>query len=88
MFSPSPQPLIARLNRCVAGWANDFCLGTITKAYRQVAAYLSHRVRQWLVRKRKEQGSKRARYSDQYLHDTLGLLRLRRRPNRYSWASA
>ncbi len=79
---------IARLNRCVGGWANYFCLGTVTKAYRQVAAYLSHRVRQWLVRKHKEQGSKRSRYSDTYLHETLGLLRLRRRPNRVSWANA
>jgi group II intron reverse transcriptase/maturase len=80
--------LVARLNRCVGGWANYFCLGTTAKAYRQVAAYLSHRVRQWLVRKHKEQGSKRSRYSHHYLHDTLGLLRLRRRPNRVSWAHA
>jgi RNA-directed DNA polymerase len=79
---------IARLNRCVDGWANYFCLGTITKAYRQVTAHLCHRVRQWLVRKRQEQGSKCSRYSDTYLHETLGLLRLRRRPNRYLWANA
>ncbi len=80
--------LVARLNRCVGGWANYFCLGTTAKAYRQVSAYLSHRVRQWLVRKHKLQGSKRARYSHQYLHDTLGLLRLQRRPNRVLWANA
>jgi RNA-directed DNA polymerase len=79
---------IARLNRCVDGWANYFCLGTITKAYRQVVAYLGHRVRQWLVRKHRGQGSKRSRYSDTYLHQTLGLLRLRRRPNRVAWANA
>lgn len=84
----SSEELIVRLNRCVGGWANYFCLGTITKAYRQVAAYLSHRVRQWLVRKHKEQGSKRSRYCDQYLHETLGLLRLRRQPNRLLWAKA
>ena len=80
----SETELIARLNRCVGGWANYFCLGTTTKAYRQVTVYLQHRVRQWLVRKHKLQGSKRSRFSDQYLHDTLGLLRLRRRPNRGS----
>jgi RNA-directed DNA polymerase len=78
---------IARLNRCVDGWANYFCLGTITKAYRQVTVYLRHRVRQWLVRKRQEQGSKRSGYSDTYLHETLGLLRLRRRTHGYSWAT-
>jgi hypothetical protein len=52
-----------------------------------VAAHLSQQVRRWLIRKRKKQGSKRARYSDLYLHETLGLLQLRRRPNRYSWAT-
>ena len=78
---------IARLNRCVGGWANYFCLGTVTKAYRRVAAHLRHRVRQWLVRKHHAQGSK-PRYSDTYLHDTLGLLRLQRRPNRVSWTNA
>jgi hypothetical protein len=75
-------------NACVHGWADYFCLGTVAKAYDLVAAYLCHRVRQWLVRKHKEQGSKRSRYSYQYLHDTLGLLRLRRRPNRVPWATA
>jgi len=84
----SEAELVTRLNLCVGGWANYFCLGTVTKAYRQVTAYLGHRVRQWLVRKHKEQGSKRSRYSFTYLHDTLGLLRLERRPNRISWATA
>ena len=84
----SSVTLVASLNRCVGGWANYFCLGTITKAYRQVTAYLHHRVRQWLVRKHKLQGPKRSRFSYQYLHDTLGLLRLQRQPNRYSWANA
>jgi len=84
----SEAELVVRLNRCVGGWANYFCLGTTAKAYRLVAAYLSHRVRQWLVRKHKEQGSKRSRYSHQYLHETLGLLRLQRRPNRFLWANA
>ena len=84
----SEGELVARLNRCVGGWANYFCLGTITKAYRQVTAYLQHRVRQWLVRKHQEQGSKRSRYSYQYLHETLGLLRLQRRANRVLWARA
>lgn len=75
------------LNRSVGAWANYFCLGTITKAYRQVTGYLHHRVRQWLVRKHKLQGSKRSRYSATYLHGTLVLLRLQRRANRVSWTT-
>jgi RNA-directed DNA polymerase len=80
--------LVTRLNQRVAGWANYFCLGTITKAYRHVTAYMRHRVRQWLVRKYQLQGSKRSRFSYHYLHETLGLLWLRRPPNRLLWANA
>jgi RNA-directed DNA polymerase len=84
----SPQELIGQLNRCVRGWTNYFCLGSVTKAYRHVTAYMRHRVRQWLVRKYKLQGSQRSRFSYQYLHETLGLLRLERRPNPFPWANA
>jgi RNA-directed DNA polymerase len=84
----SPQELVRRLNSCAGGWANYFCLGTVTKAYRHVTAYMEHRVRQWWERKYKRRGSRASRFSYQYLYDTLGLLRLERRPNRYPWANA
>jgi hypothetical protein len=79
--------LVGRLNRVLRGWANYFCLGTVTKAYRKVTAHACHRLRQWLVRKHPVQGSKWARYGDRYLHDTLGLLRLQRRPLHLSCAN-
>jgi group II intron reverse transcriptase/maturase len=84
----SPEELVVKLNRSVGGWANYFCLGTVTKAYRHVTAYMHHRVRQWLVRKYKLQGTKASRFSYQYLHETLRLLRLQRRPNTFPWANA
>jgi group II intron reverse transcriptase/maturase len=80
--------LVGRLNRVLQGWANYFCLGTVSQAYRRVAAHVCHRLRQWLVRKHKVRGSQWARYADQYLHKTLGLLRLRRRPPNLSCATA
>src|SRR6266545_2492065 len=78
--------MVGRLNRVLRGWANYFCLGTVTKAYRRVNAHACHRLRQWLRRKHPRQGSKWARYSDRHLHATLGLLRLQRRPLHYSCA--
>src|SRR5271154_1159166 len=72
--------LVGKLNSLLRGWANYFCLGTVSKAYRSVTAHVCHRLRQWLVRKHKVRGSQWARYADQYLHDTLGLLRLQPRP--------
>ena len=80
--------LVGRLNQLMRGWANYFRLGTVTKAYRKVTAHACHRLRQWLVRKHKVQRSKWTRYGDRYLHDTLGLLRLQRRPANFSCASA
>jgi RNA-directed DNA polymerase len=70
--------LVGRLNSRMRGWANYFRLGTITAVYRKVTAHACHRLRQWLVKKFKVQRSKWTRYSDHYLHETLGLLRLRR----------
>jgi group II intron reverse transcriptase/maturase len=72
--------MVGRLNRLLRDWANYFCLGTVTKAYRKVTAHACHRLRQWLMRKHQGQGPKWARYSDRHLHETLGLLRLQRRP--------
>jgi RNA-directed DNA polymerase len=80
--------MVGRLNRVLRGWANYFCLGTVTKAYRKVTAHACHRLRQWLVRKHRVRGSRWSRFSDQYLHETLGLLRLQRRPYNPSCAKA
>jgi group II intron reverse transcriptase/maturase len=71
--------LVGRLNHLMRGWANYFCLGTVTKAYNAVTAHVCYRLRQWLRWKHKWQGWQYARYTDAYLHDTLGLLRPRRR---------
>jgi hypothetical protein len=79
--------LVGRLNSLLRGWAHYFCLGTVTQAYRRVTAHACHRLRQWLMRKHQVQGSQWARYSDRYLHDTLGLLRLQRRPLNFSCAN-
>jgi RNA-directed DNA polymerase len=81
------EEMVGRLNRLLRGWANYFSLGTVTKAYRKVTAHACLRLRQWLVRKHKMQGSKRPRYGDRYLHATLGLLRLQRRPRHLSCAN-
>jgi group II intron reverse transcriptase/maturase len=72
--------MVGRLNRLLRGWANYFCLGTVTKAYRRVTAHACHRLRQWLMWKHRVRRSKWARYHDRTLHETWGLLRLQRRP--------
>ena len=72
--------MVGRLNRVLRGWSNYFRLGTITAAYRKVTAHACHRLRQWLVGKHRVRGSRWTRFSDRYLHEELGLLRLQRVP--------
>ena len=68
-----------RLNRMLVGWANYFCLGPVSKAYRAVDRHTGRRLRQWLCRKHKVQGRGSSRYPDEYLYQELGLVRLRLR---------
>jgi hypothetical protein len=80
------EEMVERLNRLVGGWANYFCLGTVTAAYRKVTAHVCYRLRQWLARKYRVRGSGWSRFSDHYLYTVLGLLRLQRRPAGFSRA--
>jgi len=79
---------VARLNRVLRGWANYFCLGPVSKAYRAVDAHARNRLRQWLCRKHKKRGRGTSRYPDEYLYETLGLVRLPALTRRFPWAKA
>ena len=80
---------VARLNRMMVGWANYFCLGRVTQAYRHVTQHAAKRLRRWLRDKHKVRGQRgTSRYSDQYLHETLGLVNLEQHRRSRSWANA
>jgi hypothetical protein len=79
---------VAKLNRMSSGWANYFCLGPVSKAYRTVDAYARHRLRQWLCAKHKVKGEGTTHFPDEYLDRTLGLIRLQSRPRNFPWANA
>ena len=80
--------VVAQLNRMLVGWANYFCLGPVSKAYRAVDAHTRHRLRQWLCAKHKISGQGAGEYPDTTLHETLGLVRLSRRTRSLPWANA
>ena len=79
---------VARINRKLEGWSNYFRLGPVSKAYRAVDRHTANRLRQWLRRKHKVQGRGTARYSDAYLYQKLGLLRLQAQTRNFAWAKA
>jgi group II intron reverse transcriptase/maturase len=80
--------VVHRLNRLLVGWANYFCLGPVSKAYRALDAHATDRLRRWLCRKHKARGSGHTRYPDEYLHAHLGLVCLATRTRNFPWANA
>ena len=81
--------MVHALNRKLLGWSNYFCLGPVNSAYRAVDQHTRYRLRQWL--RRKQQGRNRPgvmTYPDEYLYETLGLVRLEGRTRNFPWAKA
>jgi group II intron reverse transcriptase/maturase len=79
---------VARLNRLLLGWSNYFCLGPVSPAYRALDRHCRHRLRQWLCAKHKVRTRGTSRFTDQYLYDELGLIRLSARTKSFPWAKA
>jgi RNA-directed DNA polymerase len=81
------EALVVRLNQEVIGWANYFCLGPVSKAYRAVERHTRRRLRQWLCAKHQMPGAGTARYPDDTLHEAFGLVRLTQRTASFPWAT-
>jgi group II intron reverse transcriptase/maturase len=80
--------VVAKLNRKLTGWANYFCLGPVSPAYRAINSHATQRLRRWLCKKHKVQGKGTKRYPNQYLYEQLGLINLPARPRDLPWAKA
>jgi len=78
--------LVEVLNRKINGWANYFCLGPVSSAYRAVEQHTCRRLRQWLCVKHKEQAGGNTRFPQQALHQKFGLVRLTTRTASFPWA--
>ena len=86
--SLDPAMIVAQLNRMMSGWANYFCLGPVSTAYRAVDSYAKTRLRLWLRTKHKLSGRANGMFPDTYLYGALGLVRLDRRTRNFPWAKA
>src|SRR5262245_48043115 len=78
--------VVTSLNRLTVGWANYFCLGPVSKAYRAVERHTRQRLRWWLCAKHKVPGVGTARFPDDALYEKFGLVRLTRRTASHPWA--
>jgi hypothetical protein len=77
---------VERVNRKLTGWANYFCLGPVSQAYRAIDAYTSARLRRGLCGKHQRAGRGFQRYPDSDLYEHLGLVRLAPRTQSLPWA--
>ena len=82
------QTVVGTLNRMMIGWANYFCLGPVSKAYRAVERHARKRLRQWLCAKHKLDRPATKQYPDADLHAVLGLVRLTTRTHSLPWAKS
>jgi RNA-directed DNA polymerase len=82
------EALVSQVNRKLVGWANYFSLGPVSKAYGTIDQYTMYRLRRWLRVKHKVRNTGKSRFSNEYLHDELGLVWLCKRTRDLPWANA
>jgi hypothetical protein len=80
--------VVAKLNRTMIGWANYFCLGPVSKAYRAVESHARRRLLQWLCAKHKLVWPAANRFPEASLHEVLGLVCLSKRTRNLPWATS
>ena len=82
------EQVVGTLNRMMVGWANYFCLGPVSKAYRAVEQHARKRLRQWLCAKHKVCWPATKQFPDAALHQVLGLVQLTQRTRNLPWANS
>jgi hypothetical protein len=68
--------VVREVNRKLRGWGQYFSIGTLEGAYRSVDRYTESLLRKFLVRRHKVPGRGTRPFSNRYLYEDLGLVRL------------
>jgi len=82
------EVLVSKLNRKLVGWSNYFSLGPVSHAYRAIDQYTMRRLRRWLCKKHKVRNTGKLRFTQDYMHEQMGLVRLATRTQNFPWAKA
>ena len=86
MLGLRPEDVVKRLNRMLIGWANDFSLGPVRKAYRAIDHYAAPRLRRRLCNKHKVSNTGARDFPYEHLYGNLGLVQLQ--PSAHNLPSA
>jgi RNA-directed DNA polymerase len=83
-----PEIVVKKLNQRMNGWANYFCLGPVSKAYRAIEKHAERRLRQWLCAKHEVAYPATKKFPSGSLNTKFGLIRLSERTRNFSWAKS
>ena len=72
----TPKDKVVRLNRLLRGWCGYFDQGPVMETYDLIRRYVDRRLRHWLLRRTGKSGRGFGQFSQDYLHETLGLFRI------------
>ena len=84
----SEDEMVVELNQVLRGWANYFCLGPVSEAYRKINSHVRYRFRRWWETKHKTRASGPRWYWSPWLEKKFGLLQLKWDPSRLPQAKA
>ena len=77
-YPDNPSNTVVVISRLLRGWCGYFDQGPVMKTYDFIRVYVERRLRHWLVRRTGGRGRGFEQYSQDYLHDMLGLFRIPR----------
>ena len=80
--------LVGRLNPMLTGWGQYYCLGPATPAYRALDVHVRNRLRRWLRNKHMCRARVTKRFLDEFLDETLELVRLTQTTRDLPWGKA
>ena len=78
------KTVVKKLNQMTIGWANCFCPGSASNAYRAVDQHACKRLRQWLCIKHKVPWPATGKFPPASFNDTFALVRLTKRTRSFS----
>ena len=75
-YADTSENTVADLSRLLRGWCGYFDQGPVMETYDLIRQYVNRRLRHWLMRRTGDYGRGFERFTQDYLHDTLGLYRI------------
>jgi group II intron reverse transcriptase/maturase len=82
------EEIVGKLNQMLRGWANYFCLGPVSPAYRAVDQHTRKRLRQWLCAKHQVAWPGKKRFPTASFYKVYGLVHLTERTASFPWATS